>query len=134
MINLAKEFRETKITLISERKISSDEWFDKIDQLKAVMELPTSAKDSYKAVKICVIDTGFKLGVKGFAKIKVYKDFVDPSSTSMCDATWHGTISASIIMSIYEQCELYVARVFESDDTDDKTGPNLMAQVGLAHS
>lgn len=95
------------------------------------MEAPASAKGSYKAVKICVIDTGFKLGVKGFAKIKVYRDFVDPSSTSMCDDTWHGTISASIIMSIYEQCELYVARVFKSDDTDDKTGPELMAQVRL---
>ncbi|KAM0445191.1 hypothetical protein ACHAO4_009896 [Trichoderma viride] len=115
--------------VLSERKVSSEEWFDKIDQLKAVMEAPASAKGSYKAVKICVIDTGFKLGVKGFAKIKVYRDFVDPSSTSMCDDTWHGTISASIIMSIYEQCELYVARVFKSDDTDDKTGPELMAQA-----
>lgn len=96
------------------------------------MELPVSAKGTYKSVKICVIDTGFKLGVKGFAKIKAYKDFVNPSSTSMCDNTWHGTISANIIMSIYEECELYVARVFKSDDTDDKTEPELMAQVRLS--
>ncbi|GFP60339.1 subtilisin BL [Trichoderma asperellum] len=115
--------------VLSERKVSSDEWFDKIDRLKAVMELPASAKGTYNSVKICVIDTGFKLGVKGFTKIKVYKDFVNPGSTSMCDNTWHGTISASIIMSIYEKCELYVARAFNSDDTDDKTEPELMAQA-----
>lgn len=98
------------------------------------MELPASAKDTYKSVKICVIDTGFKLGVKGFTKIKVYKDFVNPGSTSMCDNTWHGSISANIIMSIYEKCELYVARVFNSDETDDKTVPELMAQVSLFQS
>ncbi|UKZ84282.1 uncharacterized protein TrAFT101_000196 [Trichoderma asperellum] len=115
--------------VLSEKKVSSDEWFDKIDRLKTVMELPASAKGTYKSVKICVIDTGFKLGVKGFTKIKVYKDFVNPGSTSMCDNTWHGTISANIIMSIYEKCELYVARVFNSDETDDKTEPELMAQA-----
>ncbi|KAM0518928.1 hypothetical protein ACHAPE_003918 [Trichoderma viride] len=115
--------------VLSERKVSSDEWFDKIDRLKTVMEFPASARGTYKAVKICVVDTGFNPDVKGSEKIKRFKDFVDPGSTSMCDDTWHGTISASIIMSIHEHCELYVARVFKSDDTDDKTGPELMAQA-----
>lgn len=95
------------------------------------MEVPASAKDTYKAVKLCVVDTGFNPDVKGSKKIKGFKDFVDQDCTNMCDDTWHGTISASIILSVYEHCELYVARVFKSDDTDDKTGPELMAQVRL---
>ncbi|PNP43616.1 hypothetical protein TGAMA5MH_04588 [Trichoderma gamsii] len=32
-------------------------------------------------------------------------------------------------MSIYEHCELYVARIFKYDNTDDETGPELMAQA-----
>lgn len=93
------------------------------------MEFPASARGTCKAVKICVIDTGFNPDVKGSNKIKGFKDFVDQDSTKLRDDTWHGTISASIIMSIYEHCELYVARVFKSDDADDKRGPELMAQV-----
>lgn len=93
------------------------------------MEVPAFARGTYKAVKICVIDTGFNPKVKGSKKIKDFKDFVDLDSPKWQDDTWHGTISANIIMSIYDQCELYIARVFKSDDTDDNTGPELMAQV-----
>lgn len=93
------------------------------------MKPTASIKGMHKLVKICVIDTGFKPRQKGFEKIKVFKDFVDIKSTNFRDDTWHGTISADIIMSIYEQCELYVARIFKYDNTDDETGPELMAQV-----
>lgn len=118
-----------KLTFISEREVSSDHWFEDIERLGDAMRSPAFDKGTYKLVKVCVIDTGFKPSVKGFEKIKAFKDFAEPTNTNLRDGTWHGTMCANIIMSIYEQCELYVARVFMSDDTDDKTGPEAMAQV-----
>ncbi|EHK42494.1 hypothetical protein TRIATDRAFT_319912 [Trichoderma atroviride IMI 206040] len=115
--------------VLSEREVSSDHWFEDIERLGDAMRSPAFDKGTYKLVKVCVIDTGFKPSVKGFEKIKAFKDFAEPTNTNLRDGTWHGTMCANIIMSIYEQCELYVARVFMSDDTDDKTGPEAMAQA-----
>ncbi|UKZ82025.1 hypothetical protein TrVFT333_009807 [Trichoderma virens FT-333] len=115
--------------VLRERRVSSEEWLDKIDELKSAMDASSSTKGEYNPVKVCVIDTGFNPAVRGYKKVKAFKDFVEPNSTSIRDNTWHGTISASIILSIHENCELYVARIFESDDTDDETGPELMAQA-----
>ncbi|ETS83532.1 hypothetical protein PFICI_05408 [Pestalotiopsis fici W106-1] len=115
--------------ILSEKIVSSEEWLDNIDVLKSVMEASGLQKRGHKTVKVCVIDTGFDPKDKNLPKIKGYKDFVNPEATSKSDNTWHGTTSASIILSIFDGCELYVARVFQSDDTDDRTEPELMAQA-----
>ncbi len=49
----------------------------------------------------------------------------------MRDNTWHGTMSGNLVLSMYEEAELYVARVFESNDTDEEKEPLLMAKVCL---
>ncbi|KJZ78277.1 hypothetical protein HIM_02315 [Hirsutella minnesotensis 3608] len=107
---------------------SSDDWFDLLDDLKSAMDPPRAAT-AFQRVKVCVIDTGFNPNDKDVAKVKVYKDFVEPFSGTKCDDTWHGTISATIILSIYEECELYVARVFRTNEADENTGPELMARA-----
>lgn len=112
---------------------SSEEWLDKIEELSDAMKQPASDRTHHKAVKVCVIDTGLdpKYGASRGVNnhVKEFKDFVTPSSRTMQDDTSHGTVSVSIVLSIFEHCELYVARVFKSDDTDEKTEPELMAKV-----
>lgn len=80
--------------------------------------------------KVCVIDTGFHQDDPAGAKI-IFKDFVSPKNSRMQDNTWHGTLSSTIIMSMYDQCDLYVARVFATNDTDESTEPILMADVSM---
>lgn len=41
----------------------------------------------------------------------------------------HGTISVDIILRVYEEADLYVARVFEHDEAEETKEPFLMAEV-----
>ncbi|KAI4599476.1 hypothetical protein KJ359_001918 [Pestalotiopsis sp. 9143b] len=119
--------------VLRDGETSSEEWLDKIEELSNAMKEPASDKSRYKAVKVCVIDTGLdpRYGTSRRVnnRVKEFKDFVTPSSSSMQDNTSHGTVSVSIVLSVFEHCELYVARVFKSDDTDEKTEPELMAKA-----
>lgn len=84
---------------------------------------------SYRKVKIAVLDTGLQPGAY-MERPEQYRDFVDPSSNSRIDNTSHGTSSVNLIRKIYEDADLYVGRVFESDHTDELKEPAQMAQVG----
>ncbi|KAJ4409979.1 hypothetical protein N0V82_009347 [Gnomoniopsis sp. IMI 355080] len=91
---------------------------------------PTSAtKGGHNLVKVCIIDTGISPKDKCSKKVKGFKDFVIPDNRQLCDETWHGTQCASIVLSIYEPCELYVARVFRTDEATDEMGSILVAQA-----
>lgn len=114
----------------SDLSIRSEDWLDGIGDLRAAMKANHSTGGGSKPVKVCVIDTGFRADDKESKKVgKRFKDFVNPSNTQLCDKTWHGTQSATIILSIYEPCELYVARVFDKNDADEERGQELMAMV-----
>ncbi|PFH58534.1 hypothetical protein XA68_13557 [Ophiocordyceps unilateralis] len=115
--------------VIRSQEATSDEWEDQIESVKQALKAPASVKGNYKRVKVCVIDTGFSPTDKNKSRIVSYKDFAEPSRPDMCDKTLHGTFSANLILSIYDECELYVARVFQTDDTDEKREPELMAQA-----
>lgn len=43
----------------------------------------------------------------------------------------HGTTSVEIILRVYEEADLYVARVFEHDEAEETKEPFLMAKVSL---
>ncbi|RDA92674.1 putative subtilisin-like protease, partial [Ophiocordyceps camponoti-saundersi (nom. inval.)] len=118
--------------LIREQQQTSDEWEDRIESVKMALEASDTVKGTYKRVKVCVIDTGFDPKNKNKSRIVSYKDFAEPNRTDMCDLTHHGTFSANLILSIYDECELYVARVFTTSNTDEVKEPELMAKAKWA--
>ncbi|RAO73558.1 uncharacterized protein BHQ10_009570 [Talaromyces amestolkiae] len=115
--------------VLRQNKRSSDDWLDEVDDLISVIKAPEALRGTYEKVKVAVIDTGFHPSDCQASKVKEYKDFIDEKAKDMCDNTWHGTMSANLILSIYEECELYVARVFNKNETDEMEGPLLMASV-----
>ncbi|KAJ5668904.1 Extracellular alkaline serine protease [Penicillium macrosclerotiorum] len=82
----------------------------------------------YRRVKIAVIDTGLD-PEHGLANKINYKDFVEEGSTERKDCTGHGTISVDLILRVYEAADLYVARVFERDEADERKEPYLTAKA-----
>ncbi|RDA89198.1 putative subtilisin-like protease [Ophiocordyceps camponoti-leonardi (nom. inval.)] len=115
--------------LTREQQQTSDEWEDRIESVKKALEESADVKGTYAKIKVCVIDTGFDPKNKNKSRIVSYRDFAEPKRTEMCDATHHGTFSANLVLSIYDDCELYVARVFKTDNTDGEREPELMAQA-----
>ena len=84
--------------------------------------------DTYKPVKVAILDTGLEPDHNMADRIQ-YEDFVDRSQKSRKDNTSHGTISVDLILKVYVEAELFVARVFETDQTDETREPNQMAKV-----
>ncbi|KAI1069298.1 hypothetical protein LB507_008587 [Fusarium sp. FIESC RH6] len=105
---------------------TADDWLEEIDKLIRVMK--RDRNDRYERVKIAIIDSGVNDIVKNryMAQNKtVYKDFTkEPRNDS-----WHGTCCAKIICDIYEEAELFVARIFEKDHANERDGPIRMAQA-----
>ncbi|RAH48752.1 subtilisin-like protein [Aspergillus brunneoviolaceus CBS 621.78] len=106
----------------------SDRWFDELDDLISVMKAPKKVKGGYRAVKVAVIDTGLQPAIGLRMNVIEWRDFVGSSST-MCDNTWHGTISARLLANACEGAELYIARVFDTNNANHEHGPRLMAQA-----
>jgi hypothetical protein len=84
--------------------------------------------DAYRPVKIAVLDTGLESN-PNFDGV-TYRDFVDPKHPGRVENTSHGTASVDLILLAYPEAELYVGRVFETDQTDEKTEPAKLAEVG----
>jgi hypothetical protein len=87
-----------------------------------------SADHAYHPVKIAVLDTGLKSNWC-FGNV-TYRDFVDPKREGRVDNTSHGTASVDLILHAYPEAELYVGRVFNTNQTDERTEPALLAEVG----
>ncbi|PHH79271.1 hypothetical protein CDD80_5266 [Ophiocordyceps camponoti-rufipedis] len=104
-----------------------------IQQLNATTETKTNShpiKGDYPRVKVCVIDAGFHPADKNRARILAYKDFAEPEREDLVDnAERHGTNSANLVLAVYDECELFVARIFRTGRTDGRTEPELMAQA-----
>jgi len=120
---------------------SSETWLGRLDLVVNVMRARKKLNvtdDTYKRVKVAVLDTGLNAD-HGVADEVQYKDFVDQSQQEMSDNTSHGTTSVDLILKAYAEVDLFVARVFATDNTDGTTEPSQMAQVstidaGVFHS
>ncbi|KAH7460575.1 hypothetical protein FOMA001_g19520 [Fusarium oxysporum f. sp. matthiolae] len=108
---------------------SSNAWFEELDQLNEVLScLPNEIDQTYKKVRVAVIDTGIN-GNDSYANhIRGYRDFVTNRDDLKQDNTGHGTNSVKLIFKVYAEAEVYVARVFESDEANDDT-QDLMLEV-----
>lgn len=113
---------------------SSASWFQDLEDVTFVLKTPKNIrklKDGYRPIKIGVIDTGIDE-----SKDVTYKDFVDQEHRSKnhgehlkTSKLQHGTQSIRLIWKMYEEAELFVARVFENDMADEKKEPYMMAEV-----
>ncbi|KAI1823014.1 hypothetical protein F4861DRAFT_352909 [Xylaria intraflava] len=114
--------------IVRNKTRTAEDWLDNTDQLRTVMA-SCDKQDEYDRVRVCVIDTGLREDYR--PKCSAFRDFVDPENRGVCDksTSGHGTLCAHIILSIFDQCELYVARVFADDNVDEKTGSARMADA-----
>lgn len=122
----------TKADKTSIGQASSEDWFDELDNLNAILSsMPDEVDQTYKRVRVVVIDTGID-GTDPYAKhVRDYKDFVSKNDGVKQDKTGHGTNSVKLIFKVYAQAEVYVARVFESNHANDDT-QDLMLEVRCA--
>ncbi|KAJ4982642.1 hypothetical protein SVAN01_11866 [Stagonosporopsis vannaccii] len=132
---------------------ASEDWFVRnIEELNLIIRAKSkqsAADDSTRRVKMAVIDTGLMQN-HPLAKHVTYRDFVaeaaqakqksgHAATTKREDNTTHapqdtsdskhGTISIEIILRVYEDADLYVARVFEKDEAQETKEPFLMAEA-----
>lgn len=97
-----------------------------------------------------MIDTGLVANHKMAKRVK-YRDFVAEAAeanqknsslvasernagtvlTLDTSDSKHGTTSVEIILRVYEEADLYIARVFEHDEAEETKEPFLMAKVRL---
>ncbi|KIW14801.1 hypothetical protein PV08_07586 [Exophiala spinifera] len=135
-------------------EMSSVNWFDELEKVTLVLKAPKNLaeKDTqYNPVKIAVIDTGFDSNPSHKARRQIikYKDFViaprspdgkgikdkanmgnpDEPLDPMKDLTGHGTTSVELILKVYRDAALYVARIFKSNQADEEIEPYLMADA-----
>ena len=87
-----------------------------------------SAHHTYHPIKIAVLDTG--LVSDSHYDFVTYRDFADSEQKDRIDKTLHGTASVDLVLKAYPEAKLYVGRVFNTDQTDEKTEPARLAEVG----
>ncbi|KAJ9156211.1 Subtilisin-like protein [Pleurostoma richardsiae] len=98
---------------------TSDTWFELLDGLNSLLRArPGETDDSYKAVRVAVIDTG--IDSKYASQIAKYKDYVTETET-MTDLTSHGTSIVRLILKTLNKARIYVVRVAERDRMNDDT-------------
>ncbi|KAH7186192.1 peptidase S8/S53 domain-containing protein [Fusarium flagelliforme] len=102
---------------------TADDWLGEIYKLIEVMK--GDSNDRYERVKIAIIDSGLNDTAKMAQNTIVYKDFTNETRND----SWHGTCCAKIISDIYEEAELFIARIFEREHANDRDGPIRMAQA-----
>ena len=80
-------------------------------------------------MKIAVIDSGLEEHCRNDQYI-TYKNFITEAYPAEPDNPRHGTNSVALIRKVFGRAKLYVAKVFRSDEADDKT-PYYMAEVRI---
>jgi hypothetical protein len=101
---------------------SSDDWFGELDKLNEVLGAMDNETDTeHKPVRIAVLDTGIDQNDPYADAITDYKDFVDGNNSIKKDNTGHGTNSVKLIFKVFNNAEIYVARIFENRDEHPDT-------------
>ncbi|KAI8723796.1 Peptidase-S8 domain-containing protein [Fusarium sp. LHS14.1] len=118
----AKSVAFNGATASSITQAASEAWFEELDQLNEVLSSQRGEIDqTYKRVRVAVIDTGFDGNDDYAEKIEDYRDFVTNKDDVKQDNTGHGTNSVKLIYKVCDVAEVYVARVFKYDEADDDT-------------
>lgn len=90
--------------------------------------MPHDLDDTYRRVRIAVLDTGINPQDPYTAHVAGYRDFVDGNDAVKQDKTGHGTNSVKLIFKVYAEAEVYVARVFKNNQANNDT-QDLMLKV-----
>jgi hypothetical protein len=104
-----------------------------VDILIDMMQMSKREKasiGSFRPVKVAVLDTGLDLNHPSVNPEK-YKDFVGSDGAPRKGNTSHGTISVDLILRMYQDADLYVARIFEDDSPCPEDGVACMTQVSF---
>ncbi|KAK2597415.1 hypothetical protein QQS21_005963 [Conoideocrella luteorostrata] len=138
----------------SDPSLATEQWLEEnIDQLKLVIRAksPHETAGNHKRVRIAIIDTGL-VPDHGMKEKVVYRNFVtkeyqtetrksvrhpttdhkmNSASQGLQDTSQgqHGTVSADIILRVYDYAELYIARVFERNSASKDKEPFFMAEA-----
>ncbi|KAK3329197.1 hypothetical protein B0H66DRAFT_540416 [Apodospora peruviana] len=91
-------------------------WFDELDKLNSVLRAPKKKLSKYPAVRVAILDTGVKEEMGDH--IEQYKDFVGQDDENLEDLTGHGTTTAQLVLKLFNKAELFIARVFETNDIE----------------
>jgi hypothetical protein len=113
--------------------MSAEKWLHDLDELTTNLSCSRRKdKTACPPTKIAILDTGvtmkYYLDYKN--SIHGYKDFVSGLDKNPQDASGHGTSILRLILQLYEDAEVFIGRVFEKQDANDKT-ERLMAEVSL---
>jgi len=99
------------------------------------MQLSKKQKEStgyFQRIKVAVLDTGLEQGLLMSCSVH-YKDFVDSNEKCTEDHTSHGTTSMDLILKMYQDADVYIARVFETNDAHGDREAVQMAKVSFPH-
>jgi len=83
-------------------------------------------------IKVAIFDTGLEPEHHRSGAVH-YKDFVDSNEKCTKRQTSHGTTSLDLILKMYEDADLYIARVFETNDAHGDLEAVQMAKVSFPH-
>ncbi|KAH8880194.1 hypothetical protein GQ53DRAFT_813446 [Thozetella sp. PMI_491] len=98
---------------------SSSMWFKRLDSLNHVLQAEPG--DSYRKVRIAVLDTGVDPQDAVALDLAGYRDFVDGDDSQMRDNSGHGTKSLNLIFQVCEPAEVFALRIFDWDEESHNT-------------
>jgi hypothetical protein len=81
-------------------------------------------------IKVAVLDTGIEPEHRMSGSVH-YRDFVDSIKKCTKEQTSHGTTSLELILKMYQDAEVYIARVFETNDAHGDLEAVQMAMVSF---
>ncbi|CAG8973132.1 hypothetical protein HYALB_00008663 [Hymenoscyphus albidus] len=108
------------------RKASSAaDFFKKMDEINSLLV----NREDIQAIKVAILDTGVYDGFREKSNIVSYYDFVDldfiEGHSASKDNTGHGTDMVHLLQMTAPHAEIYVARVFDGDYSDQNTVKNV---------
>ncbi|MCJ1250616.1 hypothetical protein MMC30_007844 [Trapelia coarctata] len=126
-----QQFKSSGGSMISRHgETSSKAWIDDLDTFIDVLQARKRLQETdaeHKRAKIAILDTGIR-SCHRQAKVVQYMDFVDENSKEKSDLSGHGSNSVDLDLKVYASADLYVARIFEQDTSDEESGPKMMAE------
>ena len=100
-----------------------------MEDVNSILRQERKAED-HQAVKIAILDTGIGESHPYRKHVKGYHDFVSGRHKKASDDTGHGTNAVHIIFKLLPEIDIFVGRVFATEEANDNT-QNLMAEVPI---